>query len=49
MVKHGAILFRGFPVDGAAAFEAVLDAAEFVNMPYIGGAAPRSRSFEEGS
>lgn len=43
MVKHGAILFRGFPVDGAAAFEAVLDAAEFVNMPYIGGAAPREQ------
>ncbi len=43
MVKHGAILFRGFPVDGAEAFEAVLDAAEFVNMPYVGGAAPREQ------
>lgn len=43
MVKHGAILFRGFPIEDAEAFEAVLDAAEFVNMPYIGGAAPRAQ------
>ena len=43
MVKHGAILFRDFPIADADAFEAVLDAAEFVNMPYIGGAAPREQ------
>ena len=41
MLKHGAILLRDFPVDGPAEFEAVLDAAEFINMPYVGGAAPR--------
>lgn len=43
LVTHGAILFRDFPIDDAEAFEAVLDAAEFVNMPYIGGAAPRQQ------
>ncbi len=43
LVTHGAVLLRGFPVADAEAFEAVLDAAEFVNMPYIGGAAPREQ------
>ena len=41
MLKHGAILLRNFPVSDANGFESVLDAAEFINMPYIGGAAPR--------
>ncbi len=41
MERHGAILFRGFPFDKAEDFEAMLDAAEFENMPYVGGAAPR--------
>ena len=41
LLEHGAILFRGFPLQGADSFEKALDAAEFVNMPYVGGAAPR--------
>ena len=41
MLQHGAILFRDFPIDGPEGFESALDAAEFVNMPYVGGAAPR--------
>ena len=41
--KHGAILFRGLGLDGAAGFEAALDAAAFENMPYVGGAAPRAK------
>ena len=43
MLKHGAVLLRGFPVSGADDFEAVLDSAEFENMPYIGGAATREQ------
>jgi alpha-ketoglutarate-dependent taurine dioxygenase len=43
MIKHGAVLFRGFPVSSAELFEEMLDEAEFKNMPYIGGAAPRKQ------
>ena len=43
MVRHGAILFRGFGFETPEDFEAMLDAAEFENMPYIGGAAPRTQ------
>ncbi len=43
LIKHGAILFRGFPVDDAADFEEMLDHTNFINMPYVGGAAPRSQ------
>lgn len=42
LVQHGAILFRGFPINNPDAFEKMLDAAEFENMPYVGGAAPRN-------
>jgi len=40
---HGAILFRGCPVQSAEAFEAVLEAGDFEPMPYVGGAAPRTQ------
>ena len=43
LINHGAILFRGFPLSGAEDFEAMLDQTEFENMPYVGGAAPRSQ------
>jgi len=43
MIDHGAILFRGFGLDSPDDFEAMLDAAQFENMPYIGGAAPRTQ------
>lgn len=43
MIKHGAVLFRGFPVATAQCFEVMLDKAEFENMPYVGGAAPRKQ------
>lgn len=43
LIKHGAVLFRGFPVATAQLFEAMLDEAEFENMPYVGGAAPRKQ------
>lgn len=38
---HGAIYFKGFPISGAEDFEKAIDQAEFKEMPYVGGAAPR--------
>lgn len=43
LIAHGAILFRGFPVSSADAFEAFLDMTDYENMPYVGGAAPRTQ------
>ena len=43
LIQHGAVLFRGFPVDSLDAFERLLDHTDYVNMPYIGGAAPRTQ------
>ncbi len=43
LIRHGAILFRGFPVPSAEAFEAFLDQTDYQNMPYVGGAAPRTQ------
>ena len=41
MLEHGAVLLRGFPVEDAYDFENILENAQFENMPYVGGAAPR--------
>ena len=43
LIKHGAVLFRGFAVSSEQAFERMLDRTDYVNMPYIGGAAPRTQ------
>lgn len=43
MMDHGAVLLRGFCVEHAEDFEALLEAGEFTNMPYVGGAAPREQ------
>jgi alpha-ketoglutarate-dependent taurine dioxygenase len=43
LIKHGAILFRGFPVSSSDLFEKMLDKTDYKNMPYVGGAAPRSQ------
>ena len=40
--QAGGLLFRGWGLKGAHDFEAALDAAQFKEMPYVGGAAPRS-------
>ncbi|XP_065869419.1 clavaminate synthase-like protein At3g21360 [Euphorbia lathyris] len=40
--KTGAILFRGFPITTASDFNDVVEAFGFEELPYIGGAAPRS-------
>ena len=43
MKAHGAVLLRGFCINDADDFEAVLEAGDFTNMPYVGGAAPREQ------
>jgi len=46
LIEHGAVLLRGFPVGSAETFERVLDQTQYLNMPYIGGAAPRNKVTE---
>ena len=43
LIEHGAVLFRGFPLASADDFETMLNQTDFKNMPYVGGAAPRSQ------
>jgi alpha-ketoglutarate-dependent taurine dioxygenase len=43
LLKHGAILFRGFPTNDAVAFNEFILAFGYENLPYIGGAAPRKQ------
>lgn len=43
LIKHGAVLFRGFPVNSSDMFEQMLDQTDYQNMPYVGGAAPRTQ------
>ncbi|CAH2053122.1 unnamed protein product [Thlaspi arvense] len=38
----GAVLFRGFPVNSADEFNDVVEAFGFDELPYVGGAAPRT-------
>ncbi|KAE8689904.1 Clavaminate synthase-like protein [Hibiscus syriacus] len=42
LLKSGAVLFRGFPVKTAKDFNDVVEAFGFEEMPYVGGAAPRT-------
>ena len=42
MIHTGAILLRNFPIQSPADFDAVVRAAGFQGMPYVGGAAPRN-------
>lgn len=43
LIKHGAVLLRGFPVNSSDIFEKMLDHTDYQNMPYVGGAAPRTQ------
>jgi len=43
LLRHGVILFRGFPVHDATAFDQFVKAFGYENLPYIGGAAPRTQ------
>ncbi|XP_059457122.1 clavaminate synthase-like protein At3g21360 [Corylus avellana] len=40
--KSGAVLLRGFPVSTASDFNDVVEAFGFEELPYVGGAAPRT-------
>ncbi|XP_050161099.1 clavaminate synthase-like protein At3g21360 [Malus sylvestris] len=40
--KSGAVLLRGFPVNTASDFNDVVEAFGFEELPYVGGAAPRT-------
>ncbi|KAF3971126.1 hypothetical protein CMV_005254 [Castanea mollissima] len=40
--KSGAVLLRGFPVNSASDFNDVVEAFGFEELPYVGGAAPRT-------
>ncbi|KAM3699650.1 hypothetical protein ACJW30_05G042900 [Castanea mollissima] len=40
--KSGAVLLRGFPVNSASDFNDVIEAFGFEELPYVGGAAPRT-------
>jgi len=42
MLKTGAILLRDFPIETPDDFDALIRAAGFKGMPYVGGAAPRN-------
>lgn len=42
LIKHGAILFRGFPVNTAKDFNDFALAFGWQDLPYIGGAAVRT-------
>lgn len=46
LITHGAILFRDFPVSNAEVFEQMLNSTDYLNMPYVGGAAPREQVTE---
>lgn len=40
--SSGTVLFRGFPVETASDFNSVVEAFGFDELPYVGGAAPRT-------
>lgn len=40
--RSGAVLFRGFPINSASDFNDFVEAFGFDELPYIGGAAPRT-------
>ncbi|ERN15161.1 clavaminate synthase-like protein At3g21360 [Amborella trichopoda] len=45
LLSSGSILFRGFPVKTSSDFNAVVEAFGFEELPYVGGAAPRTNVF----
>jgi len=42
LLRHGAILFRGFPIVDPLAFDKFVASFGYINQPYSGGAAPRN-------
>ncbi|KAJ3309686.1 hypothetical protein HDU76_003544 [Blyttiomyces sp. JEL0837] len=47
LIKHGAILFRGFPLPGPEAFSDFTQALGVTPLPYVGGAAPRYSVYKD--
>eukprot|EP00250_Pteridium_aquilinum_P001421 c11617_g1_i1 orf=231-1253(-) len=45
LLQHGALLLRGFPLTTAHHFNAVVEACGRPELPYVGGAAPRTNVF----
>lgn len=45
LIKHGAVLFRGFPVNDAKDFNDFAVAFGWDDLPYIGGAAVRTNVY----
>ena len=45
LVKHGAVLFRGFPVESAQDFNEFIKSFGWKDMPYLGGVATRSKVY----
>lgn len=41
IVNHGALLFRGFPVESPEEFDSFVKSFSYEALPYVGGAAPR--------
>jgi hypothetical protein len=42
LLKYGAVLFRGFPIQNAEDFDAFVKIFGYKAFPYVGGAAPRT-------
>ena len=42
LLQSGAVLFRGFPLSTASHFNDVVEAFGYDELPYVGGAAPRT-------
>lgn len=43
LAKHGAILFRGFPINNPEDFDALVNGLGYKNFPYEAGNAPRKQ------
>ncbi len=48
LLKHGAILFRGFPINNAKDFNDFSLAFGWQDLPYMGGAAVRKNVYRRG-
>ncbi|XP_077217807.1 2-oxoglutarate (2OG) and Fe(II)-dependent oxygenase superfamily protein [Tasmannia lanceolata] len=45
LLSRGAIILRGFPLKNASDFNGVVEAFGYEELPYVGGAAPRTNVF----
>ena len=47
ILDHGAVLFRGFPIQSPEELDRFIQALEIKPLPYVGGAAPRNPVFKD--